>query len=134
MYLKLIIALLLTSLLLACNDRKEVTALQTETEHIHDEAMKLMGPMNALVRNLKKELTKIDSNSLRFDSIQQTILFAKQAETDMMDWMKNYKAPTESISKEDALNYLNQQKIAIQKNAVDLQNATNQAKSLVQQR
>ena len=132
MYLKLISTLLLTSLLLACNDRKEVTALQTETEYIHDEAMKLMGPMNALVRDLKKELAEIDSTSARFDSIQQTILFAKQAETDMMEWMKNYKAPTESVSKEEALSYLNQQKTAIEKNAQDLQEATNRAKSLIE--
>ena len=132
MYLKLISTLLLTSLLLACNDRKEVTALQTETEHIHDEAMKLMGPMNALVRDLKKELAEIDSTSARFDTIQQTILFAKQAESDMMEWMKNYKAPTESVSKEEALSYLNQQKTAIEKNAQDLQEATNRAKSLIE--
>ncbi len=132
MYLKLISTLLLTSLLLACNDRKEVTALQTETEYIHDEAMKLMGPMNALVRDLKKELAEIDSTSARFDSIQQTILFAKQAESDMMEWMKNYKAPTESVSKEEALSYLNQQKTAIEKNAQDLQEATNRAKSLIE--
>jgi hypothetical protein len=132
MYLKLISTLLLTSLLLACNDRKEVTALQTETEYIHDEAMKLMGPMNALVRDLKKELAEIDSTSARFDTIQQTILFAKQAESDMMEWMKNYKAPTESVSKEEALSYLNQQKTAIEKNAQDLQEATNRAKSLIE--
>ena len=132
MYIKLISTLLLTSLLLACNDRKEVTALQTETEYIHDEAMKLMGPMNALVRDLKKELAEIDSTSARFDTIQQTILFAKQAESDMMEWMKNYKAPTESVSKEEALSYLNQQKTAIEKNAQDLQEATNRAKSLIE--
>ncbi|MFN7327800.1 MAG: hypothetical protein ACK5SQ_14565 [Chitinophagales bacterium] len=132
MYLKLISTLLLTSLLLACNDRKEVTALQTETEYIHDEAMKLMGPMNALVRDLKKELAEIDSTSARFDTIQQTILFAKQAESDMMEWMKNYKAPTESVSKEEAISYLNQQKTAIEKNAQDLQEATNRAKSLIE--
>lgn len=94
--------------------------------------MKLMGPMNALVRDLKKELAEIDSTSARFDTIQQTILFAKQAESDMMEWMKNYKAPTESVSKEEALSYLNQQKTAIEKNAQDLQEATNRAKSLIE--
>lgn len=134
MYPKIITALLLSSLLLACNDRKAVVDLQTETEHAHDEAMRLMGPMNALVRNLKQELPAIDSSSARYDSIQQLINTAQKAEADMMNWMKNYKAPTETIAKEEALNYLNQQKSAIEQNARDLQDVTSRAQLLIQKR
>jgi|1048.fasta_scaffold02363_3 hypothetical protein len=134
MYPKIITALLLSTFLLACNDRQAVIALQTETEHSHDEAMKLMGPMNALVRNLKKELTEIDTSSTRYDSIQQVIKTAQKAEADMMDWMKNYKAPSETITKEEALLYLNQQKSAIEQNARDLQEVTSRAQLLIQKK
>jgi hypothetical protein len=134
MYPKIITALLLSTLLLACNDRQAVIALQTETEHAHDEAMKLMGPMNALVRNLKKELSEIDTSSTRYDSIQQVIKTAQKAEADMMDWMKKYKAPSETTTKEEALLYLNQQKSSIEQNARDLQEVTSRAQLLIQKK
>ena len=110
-------ALFLTS----CEDRSKVTALQTEVEHIHDEAMKQMGPMNAMARQLKKDLGSLDSLSAQYKTIQQTLSAIDHAETDMMDWMKG---PDEKVSAEEAMKYLNEQKAKIEQNLKDIQSAT----------
>jgi hypothetical protein len=48
--------------------------------------------------------------------------------------MKKYKAPSETITKEEALLYLNQQKSAIEQNARDLQEVTSRAQLLIQKK
>lgn len=110
----------------SCEDRTKVTALQTEVEHIHDEAMKQMGPMNAMARQLKKDLGSLDSLSAQYKAIQQTLSAIDHAETDMMDWMKGYKAPDEKVSAEEALKYLNEQKAKIEQNLKDIKVATDE--------
>ena len=100
----------------ACNNNKEVEALKAETMRIHDEAMKDMGPMNARSRQLKKEMTELDSLSPRRDSLFKIVSAMEKAEEEMMDWMKNYKAPGDDMPKEEAIKYLQEQKAAIEKN------------------
>lgn len=127
----------LTSLLAAllmggcAEDRTPVTTLQTEVEHIHDEAMKQMGPMNALARQLKQEMAALPEGSPRRDSVQQAIDYIGKAEKDMMDWMKGYKAPEEKTSVKEALEYLQKEKTAIEQNGKDIQAATDQGLRLL---
>ncbi len=109
--------------LVSCNDRKEVEALKAETMRIHDEAMKDMGPLNAMARNIKKELAALDSLAPQRDSLLQVASKLESAETEMMDWMKNYKDPADDMPKEAAVKYLQEQKTAIEKNLKNIQAA-----------
>lgn len=111
----------------ACNDRKEVEALKTETMRIHDEAMKDMGPMNAISRSIKNEMETLDSLSPRRDSLRNAVSNLERAEEEMMNWMKNYKDPGENMPKEEAVKYLQEQKTAIEKNLNSIRTATKEA-------
>ena len=51
----------------------------------HDEAMKDMGPMNAISRSIKKEMETLDSLSPRRDSLRNAVSNLERAEEEMMN-------------------------------------------------
>jgi succinate dehydrogenase flavin-adding protein (antitoxin of CptAB toxin-antitoxin module) len=128
---KFALLLLLTfTLFTACGgDKKQLETLVQETETIHDEAMKDMAEMNRVARALKETMiaaTMTPEQSAVYDKVLTNI---GNAENDMMDWMKNYK-PTDAMSTEDALKYIQDQKTAITKNHADIKAAMEAGKKL----
>jgi hypothetical protein len=106
----------------ACKGNNEVKKLQLATENIHDDAMKEMAVMNRISRDLKKQLTAMDSaqvSSPRKDSMVLVLANIRKAEEDMMQWMTQYKDP-KGMSNDAAISYLKDQKLKIEQNQRDI--------------
>jgi hypothetical protein len=106
-----------------CNDRTAILKLQTETENLHDEAMKEMAEMNRIGRNLKKDQAILDTKNTknsRKDSILLVLTQIDKAEADMMSWMTAYTEPDEKMEKSAAIAYLTEQKIKMAINQADI--------------
>ncbi len=102
----------------ACQNKPdEVAALKAETERIHDEAMKDLATMNRKSREIKKMLETAGLTDAQNRAYQDTLASMAKAESDMYDWMRNYKAPAKNTPAMQAIQYLNEQKSKIQSNA-----------------
>jgi hypothetical protein len=99
----------------------EVAALEKSTMHIHDEAMKGLADMNRRARGLKSELKSLDDASPRKSAILDTLQLIETADTEMHDWMRNYKAPSADLPAADAKAYLMDQKAKIELNYQHIQ-------------
>jgi hypothetical protein len=131
---KLIFALFSVFLFTNCDQRKEIKALQIETETIHDDAMKEMAEMNRIARNLKNDpVLKNDMKAIntRKDSILSVLHQIELAEADMMTWMTTYKEPDVKMEKNAAIAYLYDQKAKMVKNQQDIHNAVLAGKMLL---
>ncbi len=107
----------------ACgDDTKQIEALTLETEKIHDETMKDLADMNRVARELKQSMTATTMTPEQSAVYTETLTNMGKAENDMMDWMKNYKT-TADMSSADALKYIQEQKMAIEKNKVSIKAA-----------
>lgn len=122
MYRNLSIFLFL--LLASCGGQATLDTLTEETITIHDEAMANLANMNRVKRELKAQYG--DSTQV----IQDVLLQIKKADTDMMAWMANYKAP-EDMPVEDAITYMEAQKASISQNRDDIQAAIDAGKKLL---
>lgn len=124
--------LLCLGVFFSCNKQNKALDLQKQSEALHDEAMKDLGIMNRISKNLRKELAQLDSlhqTGPRRDSIQETITVMHKAEDDMMAWMAQYKA-VEQVPEKEALEYMTKQKINIEKNRNDIKDAIQRGKTL----
>lgn len=125
-----IFALLLT---VACNDNnKQLEALQTETNDIHDAAMKDMAAMNRVAREIKQLMISATLTPEQSATYTSALSAIGDAENEMMAWMANYKAPTDMAASE-AIKYLQEQKALIEKNHVAIKAATETATKLLPQ-
>jgi hypothetical protein len=130
----LIFALFSVLLFTNCEQRKEIKALQIETENTHDEAMKEMAEMNRIARNLKNDpvlKNDVKTKNTRKDSILSVLHQIELAEADMMTWMTNYKEPDSKMEKNAAITYLYDQKSKMVKNQQDIHNAVLAGKMLL---
>jgi len=124
---------LLLALFAACDDgKKQIETLKKETMAVHDEAMKDLADMNRVSRQLKEFM--IVATMLPEQSEQFTAAFAKmeKAETDMMNWMSEFKEPEGAPAKE-VIAYLQDQKQKIEKNRDDIRAALEAGKKLLPQ-
>jgi len=120
-------------LTVGCNeDKKQVEALQKETETIHDEAMKDMAEMNRVARDIKQFMIAASMTPEQSAVFMTTLTNIGEAENDMMAWMANYKEPSDKPAAE-ALKYLTEQKALIAKNHADIKAATEAGKKLLPQ-
>lgn len=126
------LSVLLISLffLTSCNnDQKQIDTLFHETEVIHDAAMKDMADMNRVARELKATMiaaTMTPEQSAVYTSVLDNI---GKAENEMMEWMKGFKKPDE-LAPADAIKYLQEQKVNIEKNHTNIKAALEAGKKL----
>jgi hypothetical protein len=92
---------------------KEVAALQKETEDIHDIAMRDLAGMNRHSRQLKELLTVARMLPEAREAVLDTLSRMETAESEMYEWMQNYKAPDADTPPEQAKAYLLEQKALI---------------------
>lgn len=128
----LIILTLLLAAFSACNnDQKAVDALLKETETIHDEAMKDLAEMNRVALQIKEFMISATMTPEQSAVYNETLTQIGKAENDMMDWMKDFKAPEATVPSKEAMDYLSKQKELIQKNHADIKAATEAGKKLL---
>lgn len=104
--------------------------LLQSTMDIHDAAMEELGAMNDIGLQLKKEIAELDTLAPRADSIRTLLRQMDLAETDMFNWMREYKAPKEPLD-EAGKAYLEDQKSKISKNYNDIHAALEAGRNLV---
>lgn len=99
--------ILIISLVYSCKQRNQVKDLQNEVMSIHDEVMPEMGTLMKLKKQLKDTISHLDSTKQTVaDSLNLIVEQLEEADEAMMQWMRNYKAPTEEMPPEEALQYL----------------------------
>jgi len=131
MRIYLLLLLCVGLMLPACDgSKKEIAALQKQTEDIHDEAMKDLAEMNRVARSLKELQMVATMTPEQSEVFEKTLKGMNKAEEDMMAWMAGYKAP-EGKPAAEALAYLEDQKSKITQNKVDILAAIAAGKKLL---
>lgn len=119
----------------ACQSEKkdEVGDLKEEVIAIHDEVMPLMGELKSLKKEaetLAEQLTLEDSvvHEQRIEELKALSQQLDQAFDGMFVWMRQFKAPEEEVEKSEAIDYLLDQKVKVEKVNKDIKEALALAK------
>lgn len=119
----------------ACDSEKvdETKLLRDEVIAIHDEVMPLMGELKSLRKEIKiktDSLVEQDStaNAEKIDELRTLDVQLEDAFEGMFVWMRQYKAPDESIDEDEAKAYLTEQKVLVEKVNKDIKVALRAAK------
>lgn len=103
---------------------------------IHDEAMAWIDEINTLKTNIQQvansdSLVDVD-NGISAQLLEQSILELESADEAMMDWMRNYSEPKDTVSFENAITYLSNEKKAISKVRTQMKTAMENANQVLQ--
>ena len=109
---------------------REVRKLQKEVMKVHDQVMPKMGELQELK---KKAARMADSLEERGDSalaatMDTTEVHLERGHESMMNWMRNYKQPADSIKAADAIDYLEGQKEKVKAMRETMMGALEQAR------
>jgi len=109
--------------------------VQQEVMAVQDEVMPKMGEISQLEKSLRQEREKLAQLEVP-DSTQMEVLLVeitnlKKANESMMDWMRNYEAPTPEQEQAEALSYLNGQMEKIVAVKADMLESIEHAKTLL---
>ena len=102
------------------NDKDELAALYTDVIAVHDEVMPKMGEMNSLKNQLTQRADSLLADSLKANDelalpLQSAAKELGLADEAMMQWMRDFEKPDESIDHQKATEYLQQEFEAISK-------------------
>ncbi len=115
-YLLLFISTLF--LFIQCNNKqqKKEKALEKEVKAIHDSVMPKMSDIRSnksSLEEIQKKLRADTQQSQALHSIDHQIHRLDSAHEAMMQWMRQYQPPADSLSHRQAMNYLKAEKDAI---------------------
>lgn len=146
-YLQAVLLLLLSVFILSsCNqnasEEKEapeapspVEQKRSEVMAIHDEIMPGMGTLMNLKKQLKEKAAAMDSakgiDKEQLDAIRTSIEQLKIADEEMMQWMRTYKDPADSVSEKEAIAYLELKEQEIHEVKEKMQESEAAAKALL---
>lgn len=108
-----IILILSATFLLGCEDslQKEREQVYKEVMVVHDEMMmmqKIRGAQSKLKKMIESDSTDVVKYQTAFDQLQV-------ADDAMMDWMRQFKNPPQNTDAKEAIEYLKDQKVKVQK-------------------
>ena len=114
-----IILILSSIFLLSCGETKpkedpllkEREKVYKEVMKIHDEMM-MMGKIRGAQSELKKMIASDSTNAAKYQTAYDHLQVADDA---MMNWMKQFKNPPENTATKEAIEYLKDQKMKVQK-------------------
>jgi hypothetical protein len=108
-------------------------ALYDEVMKVHDEVMPKMNDIYKLKEDLKKEIANApDIVEEKRKEIESAILQLDAASESMMDWMRNFDPLPDSSGEEKARQYLEEQKVKVDKVKETMLQAIENAKELNQ--
>jgi ABC-type transport system involved in cytochrome bd biosynthesis fused ATPase/permease subunit len=112
--------LILSSIFLfSCGETKPKGAgLQKEKEQVYKEVMAVHDEMMMMkkIRGAQSKLKKMmESDSINLEKYQTAYDQLQVADDAMMDWMKQFKNPPQNTEAKEAIEYLNDQKVKVQK-------------------
>ncbi len=120
---KLLIFICLVSLFSAC---REKSTLEQEVIAVHDEVMPKLGELNKDRRNLQDILKNTTDENVKAELLQ-AITALEKADDGMMDWMADWKVPS---NVEEQKPYLEKEIIRIKKVKTDMLESMENAKIL----
>lgn len=120
---KLLIFICLVSLFSAC---REKSTLEQEVIAVHDEVMPKLGELNKDRRNLQDILKNTTDENVKAELLQ-AITALEKADDGMMDWMADWKVPS---NVEEQKPYLEKEIIRIKKVKTDMLESMKNAKIL----
>jgi outer membrane murein-binding lipoprotein Lpp len=113
--MRIFATVLVLTVLTGCIDdkKKEIDLLGEEVIKLHDEVMPMMDDLYQMRMQLQKKLTTLTTEE---DStkVLETIVVLQNAEEHMMNWMRNFNPGYEGANTEETIQYLLDQKNAIQ--------------------
>jgi prefoldin subunit 5 len=126
---KLLTVLFAGLMLAACNsDQKKMEALKSETDAIHDAAMKDLADMNRVARAMKETVSADSTMSAEKKAeFEQSLKAIGDAENNMTNWMMGYKIPEDAG---EAVKFLEEQKSAILANQQEIKTAMENGKKI----
>lgn len=106
-----LIGIFILSVVSGCTKDNQVQNLKSEVMNIHDEVMPEMGTLMNLQKELKDKISRLDSaDQSMADSLSRLVKQLEEADEAMMQWMRTYKEPSEEMSQEEAMEYLEMKK------------------------
>jgi hypothetical protein len=112
-------------------ETKDNQALYDEVMKVHDEVMPKMNDIYKLREQLKKQIA--DSAGLveeKEKAIESAILKLDSSSESMMVWMRNFNPLPDSLGEEKAREYLEDQKVKVEKVKEDMLQAIEEAEAL----
>lgn len=106
----------------AKSEKEQLKQLEEQVLTQHDEVMSQMGKINQRQRKLKASLQNADTTQMDVKQIRQKITNLKKADDAMMDWMHQYKSPSD-LSPDQAHDYLQDQLVKIERVKKQVTNA-----------
>jgi ubiquinone biosynthesis protein COQ9 len=127
---KLLTVLFAGIMLAACNsDQKKMEALKSETDAIHDAAMKDLADMNRVARAMKGMMISDSTMSAEKKAeFEQSLIAIGEAENNMTNWMMSYKVPE---TPNEAVQFLEEKKTTILANQQEIKTAMENGKKLL---
>ena len=106
-----LLSIIISSIFFSCENENKVENKRKEVFAIHDEIMPEMGNLMKLKRETKAKIHLLDSIGIKTDLDKLNTIIQKLDEADeaMMEWMRNFKDPTEETSETEALGYLEEE-------------------------
>jgi hypothetical protein len=127
-----VLSLFILTLAWSCGQKtRDNQALYDEVMKVHDEVMPKMDDIYKLKQELKKQMA--DSSTLTTEkkkTIEATILKLDSASENMMVWMRNFNPLPDSLGEEKAREYLEDQKVKVEKVKEDMLQAIEEAGAL----
>lgn len=127
---KLLTVLFAGLMLAACtSDQKKMEALKSETDAIHDAAMKDLADMNRVARAMKGLMISDSTMSAEKKAeFEQSLIAIGEAENNMTNWMMSYKVPE---NPGEAVQFLEEKKTSILANQQEIKTAMENGKKLL---
>ncbi len=110
------LVLILLTCLYSCaiSEKEKVKLLEEQVLREHDEVMSQMDKIFRKQRKLQASLQRADTSQTNQQLIRKQIADLKKADAAMMDWMHQYKSPTD-LAPEKASMYLQDQLVKIRR-------------------
>ena len=127
---KLLTVLFAGIMLAACtSDQKKMEALKSETDAIHDAAMKDLADMNRVARAMKGMMISDSTMSAEKKAeFEQSLIAIGEAENNMTNGMMSYKVPE---TPSEAVQFLEEKKTTILANQQEIKTAMENGRKLL---
>ncbi|MEX2592015.1 MAG: hypothetical protein WD426_04520 [Anditalea sp.] len=128
-----LIGIFILSVFSSCKNNNQVETLKSEVMTIHDEVMPEMGTLMNLQKELKERISRRDNvDQSMADSLNRLVKQLEEADEAMMQWMRTYKEPSEELSQEEAMEYLEMKKNEILEVKEKIKTSETRAKEALQ--
>jgi hypothetical protein len=105
--------------------------LMEDVMALHDKYMPQMDSLKKLNNRLGTQLDSVVTDSAMIIEFENARTQLENASEGMMDWMRNFEKPADSVKKEEAINYLNNQKQLMENVGVEMEKSMHRADSLL---